>query len=131
MGATVADATPRDHQVSASTVFMRSVAPRLLGANLVAALVVYLYLSLVAPPMSSTEASFTLELATFGGYIALAAAVGFQIGKRSFAPVARWLDPGRTPSEKELETTLEQPLRLARWVFTGWGVGAVAFARSI
>lgn len=128
MGTTVTDATsPRSGPVTTSATFVRSVAPLVLTANVVAAIVVYLYLALVSPA-SASEESVALELATFGTYVAVAAVVGVRAGRRTFAPVARWLDAGQAPSERELEATLEQPMRQALWVFVAWCVGAVGFA---
>jgi adenylate cyclase len=54
--------------------------------------------------------------------------VGFRIGLRTFRPVVAWLDAGRPPTERELEATLAQPVRLAAWIFLGWCGGGVLFA---
>ena len=112
--------------VTPSNAFVRGLAPRVLIANLVAALVVYLYLSLLTP--ASTEESLFLELGIFGTYVLIAAVVGFRGGLRTFAPVAAWLDAKRPPSRHEVELTLDQPLRHALWVLGVWGGGALLFA---
>jgi adenylate cyclase len=113
---------------SRSATFVRDVVPRVLAANFLAAVIAYLYLALISPPGSATEESWALELATFGTYVVLAAVVGVRIGERTFAPVARWLNSGRPPTEEELELTLEQPLRQAMWVLAAWCLGALCFA---
>ena len=112
----------------ASAGFMRRVASRVIAANVVAAIVVYLFLALVSPPYSSTEESVALELATFGTYVVVAVLIGYRIGLRSARPVKDWLDEGRAPSAEELAVTLDQPLRHAVWVLLLWCGGGVAFA---
>ncbi|MFN2524845.1 MAG: adenylate/guanylate cyclase domain-containing protein, partial [Actinomycetota bacterium] len=110
-----------------SAAFVRSVVPHVLGANFIAAVIVYLYLALVSPP-SATEENFALEIGTFGAYVLLAAVVGVRVGKRTFGPVAEWLNSARAPTHEELEHTLEQPLRQATWVLAAWCLGGLAFA---
>ena len=115
--------------VTTSTTFQRAVIPRVFGANLVAAGIVYIYGALVSPTtgLEPGATSYARELMALAIYIAIAAAVGMLIGKRNFAPVATWLDEQRQPSGSELEITLGQPLRQSRWVFVGWAVGGMLF----
>ena len=127
MGSTAAEATPGSDLASRSATFRRSVVPRVLGANFLAAAILFLYLVLVSPTASQDE-TFGLEVGSFVAYVIGAMAVGIRIGKRTFAPVAAWLDEDRPPTQDELQVTLEQPLRHARWVFAGWAGGALLFA---
>ena len=107
--------------------YMRRVESQVTTANVIAAVVVYLFLSLVSPN-SSSEESYALELGVFGLYVAGAAVYGLRRGRRTFDSVARWLNEERSPTEDELVQTLEQPLRQARWVLGVWCGGAVLFA---
>jgi adenylate cyclase len=113
--------------ITTSTTFLRAVTPRVLGANIVAAGIVYIYGALVSPT-TGIEPGPALELTALGVYILIAASVGLVIGRRNFAPVAAWLDAGRPPTQPELELTLTQPLRQSKWVLIGWVVGGALFA---
>lgn len=108
--------------------FMGRIASRVIAANVVGAVVVYLFLAFVSPPSSTSEESLALELATFGTYLVAAALTGYQVGLKTFRPVSRWLEDGREPSQAELEVTLAQPFRQAAWVFLGWCGGGILFA---
>ncbi|MFN2588816.1 MAG: adenylate/guanylate cyclase domain-containing protein [Actinomycetota bacterium] len=114
--------------VPATRAFVARVASQAIAGNVGAALVVYLFLALISPPTSSTDESAALELATFGTYVAAGAFVAFRVGRRTFEPVARWLDAARAPSEEEVELTLDQPRRQAAWVLLFWFGGAALFA---
>lgn len=108
--------------------FMGRIASHVIAANVVGAVVVYLFLAFVSPPSSTTEESLALELVTFGAYLVVAAAVGYRVGVGTFRPVATWLAEDRAPSQDELDLTLAQPFRQAAWVFLGWCGGGVLFA---
>ena len=110
-----------------SSTFHREIIPRVLGANIVAAGIVYLYGALVTPT-STDDPGPGVELAALGIYIVLACIEGVVIGRKNFAPVSAWLDADRSPTESELAATLDQPLRQARWCFVGWLVGGLLFA---
>lgn len=101
---------------------------RVLGANLAGAVATYLYLALVTAPASSTEESYALEIASVATYVLLAGAFGLWLANRTLAPVTRWIEQERPPSDDELKATLEQPLRQSRWVFALWVGAAVGFA---
>lgn len=107
---------------------MGRISSHVIAANVVAALVVYLFLAFVSPPSSTTEESLALELITFGLYLVGAATVGYRVGVRTFGPVARWLEEDRAPTPDELDATLAQPVRQAAWVFAGWCGGGILFA---
>ena len=127
MDATAADTASRGPSRSAT--FIRDVSPRVLGANVAAAGIVYLYGALVSPsPTDGVEPSPAMELTALAIYIVVAAVAGLVLGKKRFAPVAAWLDGDRPPTQDELEATLGQPLRQARWVFVGWLIGGALFA---
>ena len=114
--------------VPATRAFVVRVATQAVGANVFAAIVVYLFLSLISPSASTTEESVTLELLTFAVYVIGGAIVALRIGHRTFQPVARWLDAERPPTEEELEQTLDQPRRQAAPVLGYWFGGAALFA---
>ena len=111
-----------------SASFLRRIGSQVIAANVVAAVVVYLFLALISPPASTTEESVALELATFAAYVLAGAVAGFRFGRRTFRPVAAWLDARRAPTQDELERTLEQPLRQSLLVFAFWCAGAALFA---
>lgn len=115
-------------QALASAGFMGRIASRVIAANVVGAVVVYLFLAFVSPPSSTSEESLALELATFATYLVAAALTGYQVGLKTFRPVARWLEETRDPTQDELEVTLAQPFRQAAWVFLGWCGGGILFA---
>lgn len=104
------------------------IAARVVAANVVVAVTVYLYLVLVSPSGTSSEESWALEMAIFGLYVVVGAIVGWRVGVRRSRPVSEWLDQGRSPSAYEVEETLKQPMRHAQWVFQVWCGGAVLFA---
>ncbi|MDQ4125268.1 MAG: adenylate/guanylate cyclase domain-containing protein, partial [Actinomycetota bacterium] len=108
--------------------FMGRIASRVIAANVAGAVVVYLFLAFVSPPSSTSEESLALELATFATYLVAAALTGYQVGLKTFRPVARWLEERREPTQDELEVTLAQPFRQAAWVFLGWCGGGILFA---
>ncbi|HEV2755568.1 MAG TPA: adenylate/guanylate cyclase domain-containing protein [Actinomycetota bacterium] len=114
--------------VPATRAFVVRVASQAIGANVLGAIVVYLFLSLISPSASTTEESIALELATFGAYVIGGTFAALRIGHRTFEPVARWLDEERPPTEEELEQTLDQPRRQAAWVLLFWIGGAALFA---
>lgn len=58
--------------------FLRHVIPRVLAANVVAAVIVYLYLALVSAPDSAIEENAVLEIASVGVYVAVAALSVFE-----------------------------------------------------
>lgn len=112
----------------ATRAFVVRVATQAIGANVFAAIVVYLFLSLISPSASTTEESVALELLTFGVYVVAGAIVALRVGHRTFQPVARWLDEERSPTASELEHTLDQPRRQAAPVLAYWFGGAALFA---
>ena len=119
---------PETDPTEATRAFTTRVATQAITANVSAALFVYLFLALISPPASLSEESYALELGAFGVYVILGAMAGLRMGRRTFEPVARWLDELRSPSDDELAQTLEQPFRQARLVFLFWSVGAALFA---
>lgn len=128
MASSSAPAAPAAVETPGSPTFMGRVASHVIAANVVAAIVVYLFLAFVSPPSSTTEESLALELGTFALYLVVAAFVGYRTGIRTFRPVSRWLEEDRAPSSDELDVTLAQPLRQAAWVFAGWCGGGILFA---
>ena len=102
-----------------------------LGANLFGALLIFVFLTFLAPPDSSTPAledDRLRSLAVFGLYLLFALPLGYAKGVRSFLPVLRWLeDAPRPPTPDERTAALHQPARLAQVSLAMWFGAAVAF----
>src|SRR5215208_864510 len=94
---------------------------RTLEANLVGATLAFVYFVFVAPPQPPPphDESFL--------YVAVAAAVGYRIGRRRFQASARWLDEARPPTPRERAFVLSLPWRGAKEAAVGWGIAAAVF----
>ena len=101
---------------------------RTLAANLIGAVLAFVYFTVVAPPQPPPphDESF-LYLAVAPVYVAVAAAVGYRIGRRRFQAIARWLDEARPPTPQERALVLGLPWRGAREAALGWGIAAAVF----
>jgi adenylate cyclase len=101
---------------------------RALEANVVGATLAFIYLSFVSPPRPSPPHSEQfLYLAVAPVYVVLAALVGYELGKRRFRPVGRWLAEGRVPTSEERALILGLPWRTAALAAAGWLAAAVLF----
>lgn len=101
---------------------------RVAVANVIGAVVVYIFLALVVQPNGTIADSFAIEFGSVLLYWVIAVAVGLRIGNRGIEPIARWLRDERDPSPDEVTITLLQPLRQARVVFALWLGAAALFA---
>ncbi|MDQ3981803.1 MAG: adenylate/guanylate cyclase domain-containing protein [Actinomycetota bacterium] len=128
MSGSAVDISPGSDTTFPGGSFVGRVASHVIAANVVAAVVVYLFLAFISPPSSSSEESEALERAIFGAYVVAGSIFGFRIGHRALRSAGRWLDDGRPPTPDELERTLEQPARQALWVLLLWSGGALLFA---
>ena len=123
-GVTVArmDAAQRARQV-------RNISIARVGlANLVGGVIVFVYLTLLINIETVPQGEDTNNHAgvmTFLGYIAVAGAVGYVLGLKSWRPVERWMREERRPTEQEREATLRQPWWAAKTTFVLW-VGGIA-----
>ena len=99
-------------------------------ANLVGAIVVFVYLTLVinietnAPDEPINNRAGMMTLLVYGS---VAAGVAYVAGLRGFAPVERWIREERVPTESEREATLRQPWLAAKTTLAMWAGGVVVF----
>jgi adenylate cyclase len=101
---------------------------RALQANVVGASLAFIYLSFVAPPEPSPPHSERfLYMAVAPAYVLVALLVGYQIGRRTFRPIGRWLAEGRAPTSEERALVLSLPWRSAGLAVAGWFAAAVFF----
>src|SRR5688500_5659971 len=75
---------------------------RVIAANVLGALLVYLYLALISPT-DGVDESYAIEFGAVAVYLLIAAIVALRRAERDLEPVARWLDADRPPSPEELD----------------------------
>jgi adenylate cyclase len=101
---------------------------RALAANVVGATVAFVYLSFVAPPQPSPPGGErVLYLGVAPVYFIAAVLVGYQIARRAFRPVERWLAEERAPTDEERALVLSLPWRASGLAATGWLAAAAFF----
>jgi len=101
---------------------------RSLEANLIGATVAFVYLTFVSPPQPPPpHDEYLLYVGIAPLYVVIAALVGYQIGKRTFRPIAAWLADGRAPTRDERSLVLSLPWRTAAHAASGWAIAAVLF----
>lgn len=101
---------------------------RAVGANAIGATLAFVYLTLVSPPQPPPphdEALLFLGVAPV--YVIIAALVFYELGKRDFRPIERWLDDRRAPTDRERELVLGLPWRSSGRAALGWLGAAVVF----
>jgi adenylate cyclase len=105
----------------AGDALFKSLYRRGLDANVVGATLAFVYLSFVAPPKPAPphDERF-LYLAVAPVFVITSLLVGYQIGKRAFRPVARWLADDRAPTSEERALVLSLPRRTAGLAAVGW-----------
>jgi adenylate cyclase len=99
----------------------KSLYRRTVEANVVGATLAFVYLSFVAPPKPAPphdERFLYLGVAPL--YVVIAVVIGYQIGRRHFAPIRRWLAEDRAPSGHERALVLGLPRRTATLAAVGW-----------
>lgn len=101
-------------------------------SNLVGALLVYAYFTLLAAavtgPTLQLDADADLSLIVFAAFVVVMGFAGYAGGRRSFRDAERWMASGRTPTPAERQAVLAAPARLAGLGFAGWVLAAVVFA---
>lgn len=107
-------------------------AKRVLGifgaANLVGAVVVYLYLVFAGQEsQADVLEDLTWGPKLFAGYLVLSGVVGFVLGVRSLCALEWWVD-GRPPTIDERLATLHLPRRFMALSLLAWTGGNVTFA---
>ena len=99
-------------------------------ANLVGAIVVFVYASWVVPTPDLDNATEVrlVNLVAFGIYLAFALPVGGLWGARRLRAIGRWLREERGPNEREQRQILRAPLRIALVNAALWLLATVVFA---
>jgi adenylate cyclase len=101
----------------------------MIGANAVAAIVVFVYLSWVipVPAVAHPERATLLNLGVFVAYVAVVFPLGWVWSLRRVRPIRAWVTADRPPTPDERDLTLRVPLHQLQILATGWGGAAVLF----
>jgi adenylate cyclase len=97
----------------------------------VGALVVFLFLGFLVPPLAgpeSTERLLVLNAVVLVVYMAAAGPFATWWGRRRFVPIASWLRAGRPPTEDERRLVLRHALEGVLLIGSLWGIAAILFA---
>ena len=96
------------------------------GAHLVGGIAAFVLLAYVVPtPDGDLSGS---QLGLFVAFMAVMWPLGALISRTQWRPVERWLLADRPPDRREIELTVQQPLRQAVAGGSGWLLGALFFA---
>ena len=98
-----------------------------IAASLVGAAMVFAYLSLLSPTAGceTCDGGLGVEIAAVGTYFVVASVVTDRLARLAYRGM-RWLDEGRTPTDRERRSTLRLPGRIALLVLLAWLVAAGA-----
>jgi adenylate cyclase len=123
------DGRPDD---SGRTILRRAallMAPAVVGANLVGALVVYVFAGFVVPGPEVEDRSQVLiwNLVATGIYLGISSVIGVTWGIRTMKPIRTWLREDREPSDRDRRMVLRAPLRLLAISAVLWSAAAVVF----
>jgi adenylate cyclase len=101
----------------------------LIGANTLAAVLVFVYLASVipVPAVSDPKGTTLLNLAVFVVYLAVVFPVAWVWSLRRVRPIRAWMTADRTPTPDERDLTLRAPLHQLQILAAGWGGAAVLF----
>ena len=101
----------------------------IIGSNVVAAAVVFVYLSWIVPTPSVSHPARTtwINLAVLTAYLAVAFPIGTRLSIRVVAPVRGWMLEGRPPTAAERDAALRAPLRQLQILAVGWELAAAIF----
>src|SRR4051794_40674450 len=101
----------------------------MIGANVVAAVFVFVYLAVVVPVPHVEDATgaTVLNIAVFAVMLPIALVVGRRVSLRAIAPARDWIVAERTPTPQERDHLLGAPLRQLRILTAMWGSAAVLF----
>jgi adenylate cyclase len=101
----------------------------LIGANALAAIVVFVFLSWVipVPAVPDPERATLLNLAVFVGYLAIVFPVAWVWSLRRVRPIRAWMTADRPPTPDERDLTLRAPLHQLQILAAAWGGAAVLF----
>ena len=107
---------------------------RLAVANLVGAVLLFVFFDRISPPTGSSEHLADLgyrhrvSLAVFVLYVVAMFPAGVLLTKRVILRRYLWLDERRPPTPDERDVALREPFRLAMASFAAWLGAAVVFA---
>jgi adenylate cyclase len=99
-------------------------------ANLLAAVVVFLFLTLVMPTPTAVDndwTAFRWNALLMAAYLLAALPLGMLWTRSLFAPITRWLAEGRAPTPSERDRTLQFPLQGYKVMGSLWGGAALLF----
>ena len=109
--------------------FTRRLALSMVTANVVGALVVFVYLVFIVPDRpTDTAAAVRLNAVVASGYLLLALVLGAVGGVLLQLRLLRWLRPGHEIGTADQHVTLRLPARLVRLYGALWEVAVVLFA---
>jgi adenylate cyclase len=100
-------------------------------ANLVGAVLIYVFFDRIAPAAPShparADSHRLVSTIVFVAFLLLSVPVADQVSRRAVERHYRWLDESRGPNRTELEVALKEPLRMALLAASAWAAAAVAF----
>ncbi|HEX6476927.1 MAG TPA: adenylate/guanylate cyclase domain-containing protein [Acidimicrobiales bacterium] len=114
-------------------VVVRSLMRRLPGANLIGALVVFVYLTWLPPPGGRRSISsydtrdVIVSVVVFLAYLTVSFPVGYQVCRRMAMKAMEWLEEDRPPAQYEVSGTLSLAWRYAVCSFALWLGAAFVF----
>jgi adenylate cyclase len=98
-----------------------------IAANVVGALVCFLFLNFVVPRPDDRDTSFLVVALMFVGYLAASIPIGFRWSNSLAAPISRWMSEDRPPTPAERARTLEFPFLGFKVMGTLWAGAALFF----
>ena len=104
----------------------------LIGANALAAIVVFVFITWVipVPAVADPERTTLLNLAVFVGYVAVVFPVVWVWSIRQVRPIRAWMVDGREPTPVERDLTLRAPLHQLQILAAGLGWRRGPFLRG-
>ncbi len=95
------------------------------GASLIGAVMVVAYLSVLSPTegCGDCDSGLAVRLPVAAGFFVVMAFVFQRLGRLTFRSL-RWLDEGRSPTDRERRATLRYPGRVALTTLAAWTVAA-------
>lgn len=101
----------------------------MIGANALAAIVVFVFLSWVipAPAVADPGRVTLLNLAVFVAYVGVVFPLASVWSLRRVRPIRAWMTAGRPPTREERDLTLRAPLHQLQILAAAWGGAAVLF----
>ena len=99
------------------------------GANVIAALFVFVYLMWVVPVphVDDVAAATVINLAVFAVMLPIGVLMGRRVSLRNVAPTREWIVAEREPTPEERDYALGAPLRQLKILTGMWAAGAALF----